>query len=141
VPAPILHEGIASGIVKSVENDSITLAIPETDYRIKLAVDEAAASELRGRKGKRVSGVIEASALRMHPASGGGRFIEPIAGAPRIVAGIVQQIDERNRRVLLHVGVPLWLTTRQGQDFSVIREGGLLNCYVESGTRFEPVRD
>jgi hypothetical protein len=75
----------------------------------------------------------------MHPTRGGGQFIEPVWGAPRIVAGRVRTVDSTARRVLVDATVPMWVEAPKGQNLDAIREGDLLNFYVESGTRFEPV--
>ena len=88
--------------------------------------------------GKHVRGVIDAKALRIHAAAGGGRFIEPIVGEPRIVAGAVLAVDEPGRRVLVDVAVPMWLHTDAGQDFTVFEPGGLVNGHVASGATFAP---
>jgi hypothetical protein len=37
------------------------------------------------------------------------------------------------------VGVPMWVTPPAGQDSDVIREGALVNFYVECGSTFTPV--
>lgn len=96
------------------------------------------AGEIASPVGKRIKGTISARALRMHPSVGGGRFIEPVWGAPRIVAGAVMAIDEAKRRILVDVSVPMWVTAPEGQDFGVLKKGALVNFYVESGTSFRP---
>ncbi|MCA9294983.1 MAG: hypothetical protein KC983_00670 [Phycisphaerales bacterium] len=130
-------QGIARGILRSVSDDEIVLSIPGTDYRLHLTPSVPAA-QITAPVGRPIRGVIEAVALRIHTAEGGGRFIEPIYGAPRIVAGEVLYADEVNRRVLVDVSVPMWVSTQLGQDFSILREGELVNFYVASGTRFTP---
>ena len=128
---------LARGVLESLTDDEIVLAIPHTAYRLHL-VPTRAAGEVDVPVGKRIRGVIEAQALRIHPARGGGRFIEPVWGAPRIVAGEVLQVDQANQRVLVDAGVPMWVTGPDEQDLSLLVEGQLVNFYVQSGATFSP---
>ncbi len=128
---------LARGVLESLTDDELVLAIPHTAYRLHL-VPTLAAGEIDVPVGKRIRGVIEAQALRIHPARGGGRFIEPVWGAPRIVAGEVLQVDQANQRVLVDAGVPMWVTGPDEQDLSLLVEGQLVNFYVRSGTTFSP---
>jgi len=116
---------------------AIVLRIPHSSYelRLKLApgVDVAAMSA-----GKKVTGVIEGHAQRLHPAGAGGRFIEPVAGEPRIIAGTIHAAEASAQRLLVDAGAPIWLTTEQGQDFSILQPGRMVNGYVTTGTTFRP---
>ena len=129
---------LARGILESLTDDELVLAIPHTAYRLHL-VPTVAAGEVDVPVGKRIRGVIEAQALRIHPARGGGRFIEPVWGAPRIVAGEVLQVDQANQRVLVDASVPMWVAA-EGQDLGALTEGQLVNFYVRSGATFSPER-
>lgn len=133
-------ESLARGVLESLTGGRVVLAVGGTSYRLHL--DSAVpAGEITTPVGRRIKGTIHANALRMHSARGGGRFVEPIWGAPRIVAGRVVAVDEPARRVLIDAGVPMWVTPPEGQDMSVIREGVLVNFYVESGAVFRPIID
>lgn len=120
-------------------NDLLVLEVPNTDYQLHLVPGDSA-GETTFEHGKRVRGILEATALRMHPAKGGGRFIEPVWGQPRIVAGTVIDADSDSHRVLVDVAVPMWVTAPPNQDFSIIEHGQLVNFYVESGATFTPVQ-
>ena len=128
---------LARGVLESLADDELVLAIPHSNYRLHL-VPTVPASEVDVPLGKRIQGVIEARALRIHPARGGGRFIEPVWGAPRIVAGKVIHVDQPNHRVLVSASVPMWVTAPDGQDLGVLEEGQLVNFYVRSGMTFSP---
>ena len=132
----LLYRAAERGRVAAREDGAIVLVPAHTDYRIRLRLAGDATAPPAA--GARVKGTIEARALRMHSAQGGGRYIEPSEGAPRIVAGIVVVADEQKRRILVDAVVPMWLTAQEGQDFSVIVPGELVNCYVESGAEFRP---
>ncbi|MHC4129221.1 MAG: hypothetical protein ACYTE6_08835 [Planctomycetota bacterium] len=126
---------LTRGVLEALDDHELVLAVPHTEYRLHLAP----ACDITAAIGSPIRGTLHAKALRMHAAQGGGRFIEPVWGAPRIVAGTVRARDEQQRRLLVDTGVPMWVEVPPGQDLGAIREGELLNFYVESGTRFRPV--
>jgi hypothetical protein len=128
------------GVVQSIADDKIVLSLPHTDYQLHL-VPTVPAAAMTTPIGKRVKGTIHAKALRIFKAEGGGggQFIEPLEGAPRIVAGRVLHVDQPNRRLLVDMAVPVWVTLVEGQPADMFAAGDMVNCYVESGTRFTPV--
>jgi hypothetical protein len=134
VPTDDEKRALTRGVLESVDDNGIVLAIHHTEYRLHLSP----AQEINASVGSRIKGTIHARAQRMHAARGGGRFIEPVWGAPRIVAGRVRTVDATQRRLLVDTGVPMWVEAPKDQDLGVIREGELVNFYVESGARFEP---
>lgn len=77
----------------------------------------------------------------MHTANGGGRFIEPVYGSPRIVQGRVVAIDEANDRVLVDMVVPIWVKVHDGQSAGDFELHSLVNCYLQSGTTFTPAKE
>ena len=129
---------LARGILESLTDEQMVFAVPHTEYKLHL-VPTVPVGEFDKYVGKRIRGLIEAVALRIHPARAGGRFIEPVWGAPRIIAGKVCSVDDARRRVLVDAGVAMWVTAPEGQDLSELHEGQLVNFYVQSGTSFSPV--
>ncbi len=129
---------IVSGKLIELTDENLVLAISGTSYQIHLVPDVPAA-QFGAAIGKRIKGRIEANALRIHPAEGGGRFIEPVWGHPRIVAGTVLFADPDSGRILVDVAIPMWITAPPQQDFAVIQPGNLVNFYIESGARFLPL--
>lgn len=127
---------VVRAIVKSVHDRTIVLLLPGTEYELHLRAG-AGCEGLQARIGKRVSGTIEAHALRMFVAQGGGRFIEPIQGEPRIIAGRVIAVDQTNRRVLVDVAAPIWMTLEEKQVADAFAVGDLVNCYLQSGATFK----
>ena len=125
---------LTRGVLESLDDNEIVLAVHHSEYRLHLMP----AGDINASVGSRIKGTIHARALRMHAARGGGRFIEPVWGAPRIVAGRVRAVDEPQRRLLVDTGVPMWVEAPKDQDLGVIREGELVNFYVESGACFQP---
>lgn len=136
--AQIDSPAIVRGVLESVGDRMIVLSVPGTSYELNL-VSTVAASQVSTPIGKRIKGTIQGKALRMFAAAGGGRFIEPVVGEPRIVAGVVRTIDTANRRILIESGVPMWLTLTDRQPaVDTFAIGQLVNCYVESGMTFTP---
>jgi hypothetical protein len=127
------------GILESVSDEWIVLSLPGTSYRLHLQ-PTVPASSITTPIGNRIKGVIHAKALRMFKAAGGGggQFIEPLDGEPRIVAGRVTHVDQANRRVLVQMAAPVWMTLEDAQRPDMFSAGDMVNCYVESGTRFVP---
>lgn len=131
---------IAKGVLESYAGGKLVLAVPGTAYRIHLCADENA-TRIGEFVGKRIKGRIYANALRLFKTSGGGgggggRFIEPIWGEPRIIAGMVEKVDQPHRHLLVNVVVPMWLTMEKDQPADLFVEGDMVNCYVQSGATF-----
>ena len=135
---PTQIEDVVRVVVDSVEGDRVTVVLPGTNYQLQLRVSRDSVSPTAG---QRLKGVIEARGLRIHAAHGGGRFIEPAWGAPRIVAGCVVRLDDDGHRVLVDVAAPMWITLPERQDRSLLRPGTLVNCYLESGASFSPATE
>ncbi len=136
--AQLEARALARGILESISDERLVLRLSGTAYKLHL-VPTVAAAQISTAPGKRIKGTIEARALRAHTAEGGGRFIEPIDGAPRIVAGAVIAVDTQQDRVLIDVAVPLWISLQPPQQAADFANGALLNCYIESGATFTPV--
>ncbi len=131
---------LACGCLVSVDDRRIVLAIPNTDYQLHL-VPTVPASQITTPPGKRIYGVIEAKALRMHNAHGGGLYIEPVYGVPRIVQGRALAVDKERNRLLMNLAVPVWVTMHEGQRAEDIALNQLANFYVETGATFTPLPD
>ncbi len=122
-------------IVLDVRDGRVTLGVPRTEYRLDVATTSALPANAVGR---RIVGRLEGRALRLHPASAGGRFIEPADGHPRIVQGSVRAVDVLTRRILIDAVVPMSLRLADDQPLEQFAPGAMVNCYVESGMRFVP---
>lgn len=128
------HElGIARATVESFDGRTIALSFHGTNYQLHLTAAGLSGALTAGRRAR---GRIEASALRMHRATAGGRFIEPVYGHPRIVQGAVVEVDEAGNRLLLDVGVPMWVRPPANQPAATFKPGEMLNFLVQSGATF-----
>jgi hypothetical protein len=125
-------------VLESKSDELLVVSIPGTSYRLHLK-PTVPAQAIAMSEGKRMRGVVRGKAQRMHAATAGGRFIEPVDGHPRIVQGTVLSIDPTNNRVLVEMVIPAWLDVAPGQKASEFAAGQLVNMYVESGMTFTPV--
>lgn len=117
--------------------DRITVRVPGTEYFLDLYLPDGMAPPAA--VGRRIRGVIQGKALRMHAHAGGGLFIEPLVGEPRIVSGRVRGIDRAAGVILLDVGVPMQLACLPGQDLRNLEVGGMASCHVKSRMLFTPI--
>ena len=128
-------EDLARGRVLAVHDSMCSLQPTGTDYRIDLVIEKDANAPMP-EVGKRAKGRITAQALRLHPATAGGCFIEPLDGPPRIVAGRIRRVDRQSRRLLVEAVLPFWIQLHSSDDPGQWEAGQMINCYVESGTSF-----
>ena len=129
---------IARVVLEEITGELLVLTIPGTNYKLHLKA-AGNGSGITTKPGKRIKGIIHAKALRMHSATAGGKFIEPIWGEPRIVSGLVLAVDESKNRLLVDVSLPMWVEVCEGQQATQFSEGQLVNFYVQSGMEFEQV--
>lgn len=121
----------------SIEDGSVELALAHTDYRLRfvLGVD---AERVAIPVGKRIRGTVVASAMKFLRAAGGGRFVEPVVGEPRIVTGTVLHVDREGGRVLIDVSLPIWIEPNEDQDWDEFEVGALATGYLHSDPVFTP---
>lgn len=114
--------------------EGFVISVPGTEYVLRLHLKGATSVA----PGKRISGVITGSAQKVHRASAGGEFIEPVEGHPRIVQGRIREVDASANRVLLQAVVPMWISLEAGQSARDFAAGDFVNFYMESGVTFAP---
>ena len=106
-------QALTRGVLEALDDSGLVLAVHHSEYKLHLA-PAVPADRLSAHVGGPIKGTIHAKALRMHPTRGGGQFIEPVWGAPRIVAGRVRAVDDKGRRVLVDASVPMWTISVAG---------------------------
>ncbi|MEQ8850716.1 MAG: hypothetical protein RIB32_02925 [Phycisphaerales bacterium] len=124
----------ATGVLESVDEDSIVLAIPETSYRLHLKVMKAPNTPI----GKRVTGLIHVQARRIDVVGTGGRYVEPVFGRPRRVQGSVVAVDPTDRTITVNAGVPIVCRTDGRQKADQFKTGDFVSMDVHSGATFTP---
>lgn len=124
----------ARGILVEADAQHIVLGIAGTDYQLSLQVYQQPKTEV----GKRIAGTIRAQARRIDVVKTGGRYIEPLAGRPRRVQGQVVAIDEGERSVTVHAGVPIVCALDEHQRPSDFEVGHFVSFDVLAGASFTP---
>ncbi len=131
--------GVARGVLHALNDRTVVLALPHSDYQLHLTLPEDVdPGAITTPVGKRIKGTIEAIALRMDEGSGGGKFIEPLYGAPRIVAGVIKAVDVETNQLIIDVATPFHVTPSEGQTAADFEVGQFVSFYVKSGTTFRP---
>jgi hypothetical protein len=121
------------GLVESLDTGTIVIGVSGSSYRLRLAVDEPVDVSV----GERVMGAINACGLRVHVATAGGLFIEPISGEPRIVAGRVESIDRDAGAIVVQSVVPMCVQLETPEEAASLQEGDLVNFHVRSGAMWQ----
>lgn len=115
----------------------IVLALPGTDYKLHLVVDQAPDAK----PGQKVTGTIKARARRVDKVGAGGRYVEPVFGRPRRVQGRVIGTDAAAKALIVQAGPGLVLhcaltdSRQQLADFTMHQ---MVSFDVEPGARFVP---
>ena len=122
-----------NAVIESVQDDQVVVSGPGNAYRIRLQWAGDGTPEAG-----RLPAEIHAHALRVHPASAGGRFIEPVNGAPRIVAGTIEAVDTQAAIVALRSVVPMRVALADRGDLEHCTVGATVNFHVQSDSSLHP---
>lgn len=150
--APTLARGVLQQVVPATATKPgyVVIAVPNTSYELHLApaggmsgrdpaLDAPAHASVGGHAalGKRIIGTIKARARRVDVVQSGGRFIEPVAGRPRRVQGLVVAAEPSTNSIVVNAGVPVTLTlTDSRQRAEQFEAGAFVSCDVMDGATF-----
>ena len=116
-------------------DDHVVLGFNETDYQMHLGV----LRRVKQHEGKRVKGLIAAKARRVDRIGAGGKYVEPVYGPPRRVAGRVVAVDAEANSVTVDAGMPNVMKVdapnQRATDFAV---GDFVTMNVMPGANFTP---
>lgn len=129
-----LARGTLAGLVEATltKPAMIKFAVPNTSYELHLLPDGAVHSNI----GKRLIGVIKASARRVDVVGTGGQFVEPVFGRPRRVQGTVVGLTAD--AIVIDAGVTMHLSlTDARQNPGQFSPGQLVACDVLDGATFK----
>ena len=122
------------GRLAGLQSGSIEIVIPETAYKLRLVCDD----DVSGDIGDAVRGVVTAVALKIHVAAAGGRFISPMNGEPRIIAGHVLSMNPVEGTAVVQSIIPLEIRVEDLDFLGSLTVGELVNFYVRSGASWRP---
>ncbi len=125
--------GVADGVLREARGERIVLARPGTNYRIELI--PTAPVELK--PGAKIRGEIRVQAARIDVIATGGKFIEPVEGPPRRVAGRIIDVDENANLLVVNAGpFPVVVTPHKLQRASQFAIDQLVTMGVSPGAEF-----
>ncbi|MCH2153817.1 MAG: hypothetical protein MK089_10800 [Phycisphaerales bacterium] len=131
---PTSPQSAFDSVLKSITSENIVLNPPGNSYEVECVLG----SPVQGfQVGDRITGTVHAKALRVHKASGGGAFIEPVVGEPRIVAGRVLA-NNSDGAVLIRSAIPMLVELSDESDRATCVPGEFVNFHVASGVVFSP---
>ncbi len=126
--------GVARGVAAAVKDGHLTLALPDTDYRIDLLTKGA----IDAAPGRRTEGTITAQARRIDVIKSGGRYFEPVIGRPRRVQGRIVAIDESANTITVLAAAPIVCRVGPGQSAGKFMVDQQVSFDVEPGAVFTP---
>jgi len=134
---PKLARGVYEGEIPATEMKPamVNISVPNTSYQFHLVPK----GSVRGETGKRIIGMIHATARRIDEVKTGGRYVEPVYGRPRRVQGRVVGVS--GEAVVIDAGVPIHCTpTDPRQKAGDFKAGQFVSCDVLEGATFEQQR-
>jgi len=129
----------AAGRILRVEADAVIFQPVDTSYELRLLMTPPDS----GPPGRRVEALIRLAARKIYSVPGGGGFIAPIVGPPRIVQGRVRHLDESI--IVVHAGAPIVVELPKDDAAYDLTEGPLavgamVNVVASPGARIEDIR-
>lgn len=125
------------GPILEVGHAYITLALLGTDYKIHLVPTKGGTHAVGLTAGTRVHGTIHAKARRVDVIRAGGRFIEPVIGRPRRLAGRISATDPQHNTITVQCGAPFICVLTANQNAADFQVGSLVTFDVERGASIE----
>ena len=90
-------------ILDAVQNDLVTLAVPNANYKNSFKLAGVPGSSLPA-PGHPVRGKILAPAWKAESVELGGNYVEPLYGRPRRMQGTILSIDAASNELTVQVG-------------------------------------
>lgn len=127
---------ISEGVLRAIGGGTVTIAKPETNYALELVVDEPVTRAV----GEKVRGEVRVNAARMDVIETGGKYIEPVDGPPRRVAGRIVEIDGAANLVIVDAGpFNVVCTPHPLQKASKFRVDQMVTMGVKPGASFKMI--
>jgi hypothetical protein len=138
MPSPL--DFPARGRILRIENDRVVFNPSGTAYELHLV---AAGPDLPAPSAYTISACIRATARKVWTMPGGGNFVTPIFGPPKVVQGMVRYLEER--LAIVQAGVPILLALPAADvDFDLssgpVVPGGIINATTFPGATIQVAR-
>ncbi len=127
---------IVEGVLRATGDDFVSLAKAGTEYVLDLVVESPVGKE----PGEKVRGEIRVSAAKITVIETGGKYIEPLVGTPRRVAGRIVEIDGRANLLVVDAG-PFVVVCTPGplQKAARFEVGKMVTMGVKPGASFKAI--
>ena len=127
----------ARGNLVRAEPGAVVFNPVSTNYELRLASPPGYAGPVAGR----VDGLVRATARKLWTVAGGGNFVAPIFGPPRVVQGRVRHLDQA--AMVVSCGLMVVVTLPSSDAAFDLAGGGLavgslVNVALMPGASFEP---
>lgn len=132
---PSLARGVLEAVVAptATKPGHVVISFPNTSYQMHLLPTRPVSGEV----GKRIIGIVRATARRVDAVSTGGKYVEPVFGHPRRVQGRVVGHDDGARVLIVDAAVPMHCTlSDQRQTPSDFPIGELVSFDALDGSTF-----
>lgn len=124
------------GRLAEVGDDYIVLAVPGTDYKIRLVLDGEVPNDIEIHDW--ITGVVKADAQRADLMKAGGRFIEPVYGRPRRIQGRIVGGDVEQNVIVVDCGIKVHAKLMPIQNAGDFATEQLVGFDIEAGATFTP---
>lgn len=113
----------------------IVLGLLGTDYRLHLRISHP----LKTNPPHRITGKIQAKAMRVDVIQSGGRYIEPVFGRPRRIQGRIMGGYPQTNSIHVQCGAAVICQLMPPQKIGDFAAGQLVSFDIERGATFEPI--
>lgn len=138
---PLLTRGVLDSIIDATATKPafIVLSFYNTNYKTRFRATDADIERLRPSLGKRVLGRASVGARKIAECKTGGRYIEPVYGAPQRAQGKIVAITEQ--ALVIDAGGPKLHVepTHPEQALGAFEAGQMITFDAQEGATFEPV--
>jgi len=136
---PLLARGVLEEVrdATATKPAHIVMSFYNTSYKLRLLASDETIVAMRPRAGKRVLGTIRVGARKIADCKTGGKFVEPVFGAPQHIQGKV--IAHHNDAIVVNAGMPIHVTpTHPNQNAQTFQVGSFMTFDATEGAVFEP---
>jgi len=133
---PATASTTVTGRLVELGEEQLVLALPGTEYKLHLKIDQRPAD---AKVGQKLTGTIHARAKRVDRINAGGRYVEPVFGRPRRIQGRVIGGDASSNTLIVQAGPGLTLhcvLTDPRQKIADFHMHQMVSFDVEPGARF-----
>ena len=142
-PTSAVDPLLARGVLDEVRDATATkpahvqMSFYNTNYKLRLLASDETIVALRPRAGKRVLGTIRVGARKVANCRTGGKYVEPVFGAPQHIQGRV--VAHHDGALVVNAGMPMHVSlTHPSQSPDQFEIGTMVTFDATEDATFEP---